>query len=95
MRASVNNINEDIDVVEMRVSGMQLCASPLGSNMARPMLGPPWWCESLKLMDYLPNLPYGSTCEVLGLGFGTIVGLSLKKLELVALGQLGLSQGGT
>jgi len=40
-------------------------------------------------MDYLPNLPYGSTCEVLGLGFGTIVGLSLNKLELVALGQLG------
>ncbi len=40
-------------------------------------------------MDYLPNLPYGSTCEVLGLGFGTTVGLSLNKLELVPLGQLG------
>jgi hypothetical protein len=38
-------------------------------------------------MDYLPNLPYGSTSEVLGLGFGTTVGLSLNKLELVPLGQ--------
>ncbi len=77
MKASVNNINEDIDPFQVRVSDMQLCATPLGSNMVRPILGPPWWHESKKLMDYLPNLPYGSTGEVLGLGLGTTVGLSL------------------
>lgn len=89
MRASVNNINEDIDPFKVRVSDMQLCASSLGSNMGKTHVATTMVVWKSKLMDYLPNLPYGSTCEVLGLGFGTIVGLSLNKLELVALGQLG------